>query len=351
MKAMGAAAVVGLGVAALLLGEPAAGAKEARSRLPDLAVAKLSRPRAAAAGDRIPVVVNVVNKGVMRAGRSFLGIYLAPTSRATKHPRGRDRLERIKVRPLGRRRQARLRLEVVLPGESAAGAYRLIACADDLHAIDESTQRNNCRAEPLRLRPFARNPILFVHGWTESADWWFKMIEWFESDGWPPLYLSKFTYDSSLSNRFTAEQQVKPHVEELLRATGTEKVDIIAHSMGSLSSRWYIKELGGESTVDDWVSLGGPNHGTLVAEICASETPCEEMLPWSTFLSELNAGDETPGPVDYGTWWSPCDEYIVPNTSVELDGATNTETVCMAHRKLLEDRTVYEQVRDFVEFE
>lgn len=349
---MGAAAVVGLGVVALLLGAPAAGAKEAKSRLPDLAVAKLSRPRAAAAGDRIRVVVNVINKGVMRAGRSFLGIYLAPKPKGAKQPRGQDRLERVKVRPLGRRRQARLRLEVLLPGDSAAGADRLIACADDLHAIDELTQRNNCLGESLRLRPFARNPILFVHGWTESADWWYRMIEWFKSDGWPPSYLSSFTYDSTtLSNRIYAEQQVKPHVEELLMATGAGKVDIIAHSMGSLSTRWYIKKLGGEATVDDWVSLGGPNHGTLAAEICAAETPCQDMLPWSTFLSELNAGDETPGPVDYGTWWSPCDEYILPNTSVELDGATNTETACMAHRKLLEDRRVYEQVRDFVEFE
>jgi triacylglycerol lipase len=350
MKAMRVAAVTGLCLVALLLGAPDAGAKETRSRLPDLAVAKLSRPRAAAAGDRIPVVVQLINKGVIGARRNFLGIYLAPKSKGARRPRGRDRLERVKVRPLGRRRGARLRLEVLLPGESAAGAYRLIACADDLHAIVELTQRDNCLAKPLRLTPFARNPILFVHGWTESADWWYRMIEWFASDGWPPSYLSKFTYDSSLSNRITAEQQVKPHVEELLKATGAAKVDIIAHSMGSLSSRWYIRKLGGEATVDDWISLGGPNHGTLAAEICAEEV-CEEMLPWSTFVSELNAGDETPGPVDYGTWWSPCDEYILPNTSVELDGATNTETACMAHRKLLEDRTVYEQVRDFVESE
>jgi Lipase (class 2)/CARDB len=346
---LGLAAAVCLGVVALFCGAPAAGAKDARARLPDLAAAKLLwGPRATEAGDRLRVVVKVINRGARRAPRSFLGIYLAPKSRGARFPRGRDRLRRVRVHPLGRHGSARRRLEVVLPGDSAAGAYWLIACADDLHAIDELTQRNNCLAKPLRLTAFARNPILFVHGWKESADFWYRMIGWFESDGWPPSYLGNLNYDSTASNRTDAEHQVKPHVEQLLRATGARKVDIIAHSMGSLSTRWYIKELGGEGTVDDWVSLGGPNHGTLAAEICA-ETPCREMLPWSTFLSELNAGDETPGAVHYGTWWSPCDELILPNTSVELAGATNTETRCMEHRKLLEDRTVYQQVRDFVE--
>jgi triacylglycerol lipase len=241
-----------------------------------------------------------------------------------------------------------MRVEVVFPGDTPPGAHLLIACADDLHAIEESTQRNNCLAKPLRLRRFARDPILFVHGWTESADYWYTMIGWFEEDGWPRSYLSAYTYDTAVSNRISAEQEVKPRVEELLSATGAARVDIVAHSMGSLNSRWYVKKAGGEATVDDWVSLGGPNHGTLAAEICA-ELVCREMLPWSDFLAELNAGDETPGAVDYGTWWSPCDGIILPNTSVELEGATNTETACISHRRLLEDRTVYEQVRDFVE--
>jgi triacylglycerol esterase/lipase EstA (alpha/beta hydrolase family) len=67
------------------------------------------------------------------------------------------------------------------------------------------------------------------------------MIERFENDGWPSSYLSAYNYDSSQSNRTNAEKEVKPHVEELLKATRAEKVDIIAHSMGSLSTRWYTR--------------------------------------------------------------------------------------------------------------
>jgi triacylglycerol esterase/lipase EstA (alpha/beta hydrolase family) len=192
----------------------------------------------------------------------------------------------------------------------------------------------------------AQDPILFVHGYSESASLWNTMIGRFEKDGYPKSYLSAYSYNTSQSNKIDAEE-VKSHVESLLKNTGATKVDIIAHSMGSLNSRWYIKFLGGEPKVDDWVSLGGPNHGTETANFCFS-TSCVEMRIGSTFLSELNAGDETPGIVNYGTWWSPCDEIINPDSSVALSGATNTKTACISHTALTTDETVYTQVREFV---
>jgi triacylglycerol lipase len=193
----------------------------------------------------------------------------------------------------------------------------------------------------------AQDPILFVHGYVESASVWNTMIGRFEKDGYAKSSLSAYSYNTSQSNKVDAEKEVKSHVESLLAATGASKVDIVAHSMGSLNTRWYIKFLGGESKVDDWVSLGGPNHGTEFANFCFS-TSCTEMRIGSKFLGELNAGDETPGAVNYGTWWSPCDEIINPDSSVPLTGATNTKTACITHLNLMQDETVYTQVREFV---
>jgi len=192
----------------------------------------------------------------------------------------------------------------------------------------------------------AQDPILFVHGYLESSSLWKTMISRFEKDGYAKSYLSAYSYNTSQSNKIDAEE-VKSHVESLLKTTGASKVDIIGHSMGSLNTRWYIKFLGGESKVDDWVSLGGPNHGTETAKACFG-TSCEEMRIGSTFLKELNEGDETPGIVSYGTWWSPCDEFINPDSSVLLTGATNTETACISHTALTTDETVYKGVREFI---
>jgi triacylglycerol lipase len=203
-----------------------------------------------------------------------------------------------------------------------------------------------CVAAAVPASASAQDPILFVHGYVESASLWNTMIGRFEKDGYPKSYLSAYTYNTSQSNKIDAEE-VKSHVESLLKTTGATKVDIIAHSMGSLNSRYYIKNLGGESKVDDWVSLGGPNHGTETANACFS-TSCVEMRVGSTFLKELNATDETPGAVNYGTWWSPCDEIINPDESVILSGASNHKTACMSHTALTTDETVYKEVREFV---
>jgi triacylglycerol lipase len=172
------------------------------------------------------------------------------------------------------------------------------------------------------------------------------MISNFSTEGWTREELNNWRYNTSQSNVTTA-REVATKVEAILRATGASKVDIIAHSMGSLNTRYYLKNLGGAARVDDWVSLGGPNHGTSSANVCG-EASCVEMRIESTFLRELNATDETPGTTSYGTWWSSCDEFINPDESVLLSGATNTAAGCLGHIALLSDATVFTGVKEFV---
>src|SRR3954447_24920556 len=90
----------------------------------------------------------------------------------------------------------------------------------------------------------AQDPILFVHGYVESASLWKTMISRFEKDGYSKSFLSAYSYNTSQSNKVDAEL-VKTEVEKLLKPTGASKVDIIPHSMGSLNPRRYIKFLGG----------------------------------------------------------------------------------------------------------
>src|SRR3954449_9641875 len=193
----------------------------------------------------------------------------------------------------------------------------------------------------------AHDPILFVHGWNSSGSTWNTMINRFKADGWTTAELNNWSYNYSQSNATTASQ-IATKVNQILKATCATKVDLISHSMGGLSTRYYVKNLGGAAKVDDFVSLGGPNHGTDTANFCFS-TACSEMRVGSTFLNNLNSGDETPSDtVNWMTWWSPCDEVINPDSSVALQGAANTQTACISHSALHEDATVYAQVRDAV---
>lgn len=196
---------------------------------------------------------------------------------------------------------------------------------------------------------FSRHPVIFVHGWKENSLLWNSARMSFMASGYPADYLVAWDYNTIQSNKTTAAQ-FGDLADKVLADTGATKVDVVTHSMGGLSTRWYAKFLGGTDKIDDWVSLGGPNHGTMLADqaLCGLEPSCSEMATDSQFLADLNAGDETPGTVSYGTWWSPCDEFVIPQESTILSGAKNTKTVCMEHIYLASDPIVLEQVKKFV---
>jgi triacylglycerol esterase/lipase EstA (alpha/beta hydrolase family) len=192
------------------------------------------------------------------------------------------------------------------------------------------------------------NPVVFVHGLSSSSSSWDDWIADFKADGYSSSELFAWSYDWSQSNVTTA-QQLATEVKSVLAQTGASKVDLVVHSMGALSARYYLKNLGGTSYVDDFVSTAGVNHGTTVASWCKwLYTSCAEMYTGSSFLTSLNSGDETPGSVSYASYWSNCDDMLTPDTSAILDGATNVEVGCISHTDMNNDYGVYEQVRDFI---
>ncbi|MFN2602425.1 MAG: Ig-like domain-containing protein [Gemmatimonadaceae bacterium] len=190
------------------------------------------------------------------------------------------------------------------------------------------------------------DPIIFVHGFESSGAIWGTMIDRLKADGWTDAPLVTWTYDTHISNA-TIAQQLQAKTDSLLTVTGATKIDIIAHSMGGLSSRYFSKNLGGSDKIDALVFLGTPNHGASLANFCGIQS-CLEMRPGSAFLTALNSGDETPGTARYATWWSPCDQAVTPVESPALQGATNTQTACIAHTDLYTDATVYAQVRAWI---
>lgn len=192
----------------------------------------------------------------------------------------------------------------------------------------------------------ARQPILFVHGYDSNGATWDTMVSRFLADGYTADELFAISYNTRQSNATTAAE-LDTTVDTIQAQTGWDTIDVVSHSMGGLSSRYYLRNLGGTAEVDEWVSLGGPNHGTKIARFCF-DTSCREMRPQSSFLTQLNAGDETPGAVRYGTWTSPCDLVILPNSSTPLAGAKNTKTSCLEHTELQNDAVVYGQVLTFV---
>ncbi|MET9834293.1 alpha/beta fold hydrolase [Streptomyces sp. NPDC006385] len=201
---------------------------------------------------------------------------------------------------------------------------------------------------PTPAHAATRDPVVFVHGLSSSASTWGDWIGYFKADGYTSAELNARSYDWAQSNATTA-RQLATEIRDVLARTGASKVDLVVHSMGALSSRYYLKNLGGTSYVDDFVSTAGVNHGTSTASWCAwLYTSCAEMNTGSSFLTALNSGDETPGGVSYASYWSNCDEALTPDTTAILSGATNVEVGCVAHTDMNNDHGVYERVRGFI---
>lgn len=124
-------------------------------------------------------------------------------------------------------------------------------------------------------------------------------------------------------------------VDDVLAWTGADAVDIVGHSQGGLLARWYIRFLGGESVVDSLITLGTPHYGTQLANLaslyglwnCLGFPLCTQAAVGSSFLAELNAGDDTYGDVGYTTFTTRLDEIVLPYTNALLRGDGNTDVI------------------------
>lgn len=68
-------------------------------------------------------------------------------------------------------------------------------------------------------------------------------------------------------------------VEKVCAATGFDKVDLVAHSMGGLVCRSYIKYQGGSNRVDRLLTCGTPNHGIGDLQAFAAKiTPSRDWM-------------------------------------------------------------------------
>jgi triacylglycerol esterase/lipase EstA (alpha/beta hydrolase family) len=145
--------------------------------------------------------------------------------------------------------------------------------------------------------------------------------------------------------------------------TGAARVDLVGHSQGGLVGRYYIKYLGGANEVDSMISLGAPHYGTDLANIaaflglgnCLGVVACNQMARGSTFLNNLNAGDDTIGNVRYTNIATIFDEVVFPYSTAFLNNDGNNVNVriqspCWArivgHIGLATDGTVYSGIAD-----
>jgi len=210
-----------------------------------------------------------------------------------------------------------------------------------------------------------RDPVIVVNGLFGVGFAYEPLVARLRADGyqvWDFELPTLGTQDIHLS-----AQALDAFADGVRAQTGAAKVDLVGHSEGGLVSRTYVKYYGGAAEVDSLVTLGTPNYGTVAANIvrlftlgtCAGITACEQMTIGSSFLADLNAGDDSIGDVVYTNIATVFDELVQPFTNSFLDAAdgkiTNKslQSQCwlrvVGHLGLILDGAVYSGVEDALE--
>jgi pimeloyl-ACP methyl ester carboxylesterase len=173
------------------------------------------------------------------------------------------------------------------------------------------------------------NPVVLLHGWTGSGSGWSTMVTKLQAQGLTVLDMNPsaagtqaLSYAPTASGQhipYVAGKIVQPAIQEALSRNGypaTQKVDIVAHSMGGLVARFLVEQPGADvdrwtssgwagdgvpdvrtdwaSRVDRLVMLGTPNHGTILGwapstlpGFGAWSGTGADMRPGSVFLGRL----------------------------------------------------------------
>jgi triacylglycerol lipase len=125
-------------------------------------------------------------------------------------------------------------------------------------------------------------------------------------------------------------------VDRVRATSGTTRVSLVGHSQGGMMPRYYIKFLGGKEAVDDLIGLVPSNHGTTtpLARYAgdAGCVACDQQIAGSSFLLNLNAGDETPGSISYTQVTTRYDEVVTPYRSAYLETGPRTTNVTLQDR-------------------
>ncbi len=130
-------------------------------------------------------------------------------------------------------------------------------------------------------------------------------------------------------------------IEKVLTTTRAHKVDLVGHSEGGVMPRYYIKFLGGARKVDELVGLSPSNHGTTnpLAPGVPDCLACQQQVAGSAFLRHLNAGNQTPAPVDYTVIETNHDEVVTPFSSEFLPGRPSRVTNVLLQNRCPSDAT------------
>ncbi|MEU0909186.1 esterase/lipase family protein [Streptomyces althioticus] len=162
----------------------------------------------------------------------------------------------------------------------------------------------------------AKPPVVLLHGFIDNRSVFVLLRRSLAQHG--RQQIESLNYSPLTCDIRTAAELLGRHVEQVCERTGSERVDVVGHSLGGLIARYYVQRLGGDRRVRTLVTLGTPHSGTRVAPLANAHPIVRQMRPGSPVLEEL--AQPSPGcRTHFVAFWSDLDHIMDPleNACVE----------------------------------
>ncbi|MFG3248347.1 esterase/lipase family protein [Streptomyces sp. NPDC048187] len=173
---------------------------------------------------------------------------------------------------------------------------------------------------PSRLPVAVSPPVVLLHGFIDNRSVFLLLRRSLVQHGRHEI--ESLNYSPLTCDIRIAAELLGRHIEEICERTGSERVDVVGHSLGGLIARYYVQRLGGDRRVRTLVTLGTPHAGTKVVPLANAHPIVRQMRPGSALIEELTG----PAPgcrTRFVSFWSDLDRVMDP-----------LETACLDHPDL-----------------
>ncbi|KQQ45923.1 lipase [Duganella sp. Leaf126] len=186
----------------------------------------------------------------------------------------------------------------------------------------------------LQLQVRARGvPVLLIHGYACNSGYWRPLSARLQAAG---ISHDGIDLEPPGADIDAYAPQVQAAVERLCAVTGSKRVIIVAHSMGGLVARAWLRRYGAQAVarVARVITLGTPHHGTVLADLGPGRN-AGQMRCSSAWLAALNAfeirSDVKLQRDLFCSIYSVHDNIVAPQNSSVLPGARNLAFGAIGH--------------------
>lgn len=190
-------------------------------------------------------------------------------------------------------------------------------------------------------------PVLLIHGYAANSGFWQSTSKALTRAG-----ISHWAIDLEplLTDIDTYAVRIAETMKEICRLSGHTQVILLAHSMGGLAARAYLRQ-SGSAQIARIITLGTPHFGTTLARygkgINAAQmqwVPAESAQAKASWLHQLAQGETAADRSCITSVYSRHDNIVSPQDSSILPGAHHIVFDLVGHVALGFDARVQKRV-------